>query len=157
MDYDIRPGDGCGPLRFGDDRPTVEAKLGKPDRVVEEGPESEATVGWHYEALGLTCLFDEDADFRLTVIDVDALETSVLGRRPIGLTVAEARKVFSDLFSDEGGLLRDDELSDERNDVYDLGESGVSLWFDEGDCDSVQATVGVDDDDEYVWPAPPAG
>jgi hypothetical protein len=148
MNYEISPGEGCGPLRFGDDCPHVEAALGKPNRVVEEGPESESTIGWHYEELGLTCLFDEDAEFRLTVIDVDALETSVLGLRPIGLAIAEAKKLFSEKIE----LRMDEELSDEDNAVYDLGDTGVSLWFNQGHCDSVQVTVGVDDEDEYIWP-----
>lgn len=149
MKFEIRPGDGCGPLRFGDRREQVTSKLGKPDRIVEEGPESESTIGWHYELLGLTCLFDEDADFRLTLIDLNALETSVLGLRPIGLTIAEAEKVFAD----HGGLQLDVELSDSENAVYDLGNLGVTLWFDEGDCDSVQVVVAINDEDQYVWPA----
>jgi hypothetical protein len=149
MEFDIRPGTGCGPLRFGDTREEVEAKVGRPDREDVEGREGETTIGWHYEKLELSCYFDEDAEFRLTVFEVDALEVSVHGLRPIGLSIAEAEQVFAD----HGGLLLDEELGDGRTAVCDLGECGVTLWFDEGDCDSVQVSVGVDDQDCYVWPA----
>ena len=50
--------------------------------------------------------------------------------------VAKARKIF-----DGHDLVHDAEASGDGREVYELGDTGVSLWFEGGDCFGVQATL----------------
>lgn len=164
LSYKILPGRGLGRLRFGASRQAVEQLLGTPSRTelggtsdsdsgtpqidAEDGEESGYEI-WHYDALGVSLHFEEDADFRLSQIDVDALETSIHAVRPIGLEVAEARK----LFAGSPGFELDAEYERTGVAVYELPGTSVSLWFQDGVCDSVGVAVPLAEDGEYVWPA----
>ena len=96
----------------------------------------------------MSLYFDEDTGFRLGLIDLDALAVSIRGVRPIGLEVDEARK----LFQASPGFELEEEFSGTGRAVYDLPGTSVSLWFQDGVCDSVQVAVPIAEDGEYVWP-----
>jgi hypothetical protein len=150
MELEIQPGRGIGTLTFGCRRDEVSETLGQPERIEEnEDSMGERCIAWHYESKGLSFYFDEDADFRLGVIDAGALEVAVLGIRPVGLEVDEAVAAFEKL----GGLVPDEELEGAGRAAYDLGSEFVTLWFQDGLCESIQAFVPLDAADEYLWPA----
>lgn len=149
MDLAIEPGRGIGSILFGCFRDEVDKAIGQPDRIKEtEDSLGERCVAWHYDLLGLSLYFDEDADFRLGLVDASSLNVSVYGVRPIGLGLTEARAAFKG----HGGLTLDEEFTDLGRSAYDLQNEFVTLWFQDGVCDSIQAFVPIDSDDEYVWP-----
>jgi len=148
MDFTIHPGQGVGPLRFGMTRDEAFEVLGRPDQELEEAHDEDVQLGWHYETLGLSLYFAQDTDYRLGLIELDALEASVFGRRPIGLEPDEAEKVFGD-----HGLVFEENFPAQHRCVYELGDTSISFWFQDGFCESVQVAVPIGDDDEYVWPA----
>jgi len=150
MNFEIHPGRGVGSLRLGASRREVEGLLGTPDHIdrhdsEEDSPEAES---WEYERLGLWLHFQGDARFRLALIDLDALDASIGGVRPIGLEIEEARKLFGEVHAFE----LDENFPDTSRAVYDLRGSAVSLWFQDGVCDSVQVAVPIAFDGAYVWP-----
>lgn len=152
MDLAILPGRGFGSLWFGSDRNQAARVFGQPDRIEEtEDSPGECCIAWHYEALGLSLYFDEDAEYRLGLVDTSALGVSLLGVRPIGLDLAEALEAFKEF----GGLSLDEEFTELGRCAYDLQSEFVTLWFQDGVCDSIQAFVPIDSDDEYVWPPGP--
>lgn len=155
MKFEILPGRGVGPILLGSSRREVEQVLGTPNRVeTDEGPEdAEEPVrseSWHYERAGISLYFDEDAEFRLGLIDLDVLEASIRGVRPVGLEIDEAQK----LFQDNPGFELEEEFSGTGRAVYELPGTSVSLWFQDGVCDSVQVAVPIAEDGEYLWPNP---
>ena len=153
MDFAIQPGRGIGSVSFGFKRDEVAEELGQPDRVDESDVDvGERCIEWHYDALNVSFYFDEDADFRLGLVDAGSLDVSVLGVRPIGLELDEAMVAFEKL----GGLSLDEEFVDLRRSAYDLQSEFVTIWFQDGVCDSIQAFVPIDSNDEYVWPSGPA-
>jgi len=149
MDLAVHPGRGIGALAFGCSRDAAVAALGRPDRIEEtEDHPGERCIEWHYDALGLSLYLDEDAGFRLGLVDASSLEVSVRGVRPIGLELEEAKAAFQDL----GGLSPDGEFTAPGRCAYDLQDEFVTLWFQDGVCDSIQVFVPSDSNDEYVWP-----
>ncbi len=152
MDLAIQPGRGIGSVSFGCTRDEATEVFGRPDRIEEnEDSLGERCIAWHYDVLGLSLYFDEDADFRLGLIDVSSLDVSVRGVRPIGLELTEALAAFERF----GGLSMDEEFAELGRSAYDLQSEFVTLWFQDGVCDSIQAFVPIDSDDEYVWPSGP--
>jgi hypothetical protein len=150
MDLAILPGEGVGPILFGSDRDATAEAFGPPDREEElEDSMGERCIVWHYTALGMSLYFDEDADYRLGLVDVTSKKASILGVRPVGLGLAEAQIAFETF----GGLALDEEFADLGRSAYDLQSEFVTIWFQDGVCDSIQAFVPIDADDEYLWPS----
>jgi hypothetical protein len=149
MDLTLKPGRGVGLVSFGFVRDQVADVFGQPDRIKEnEDDMGERCIEWHYDVIGLSLYFDEDADFRLGLIDVSSLEVSVCGVRPVGLGIDELQAAFVKF----GGLALDAEDVELGRAAYDLESEFVTLWFQDGVCDSIQAFVPIDYDDEYLWP-----
>jgi hypothetical protein len=151
MDLAIQPGRGVGSILFGCVCDEASEVLGQPDRIDEtEDDMGERCIAWHYDVLGMSLYFDEDAEFRLGLVDASSLNISVHGIRPIGLSLDEAREAFKD----HGGLTLDGEFAELGRCAYDLENEFVTLWFQDEVCDSIQAFVPIDFDDEYLWPTP---
>ena len=149
MDFAIQPGRGIGHIWFGCTRDKAIEILGQPDRIEEdEDSLGECCIAWHYDVLDLSLYFDEDADYRLGLVDVSSLDVSVLGVRPIGLGLTEALAAFKEF----GGVSLDEEFTELGRSAYDLQSEFVTLWFQDGVCDSIQAFVPIDSNDDYVWP-----
>ena len=130
-------------------RPEVASILGDPDRIDEDEIENERSIAWHYEGLGFSVYFDEDADFRLDLFDIEHPEAEIDQVRPIGLSENETLSALAHL----GEITLDDEFSESGRRIYDIEECSISLYFEDGICDSVQVAVMVDSNDEYSWPA----
>ena len=106
--------------------------------------------------------FGDDAEGRLVNVDVDALEVTIGGVRPLGLSEDEAASVLEEV----GTIELDPEMSDGERSAYRLAvtprtpaaggatASGgdVVLWFSGGICDAISAAAGVDAEGFYVWP-----
>jgi hypothetical protein len=148
MKFDVRPGVGVGALTLGAAPSTVDKLLGAPERVEKDDDDEYGSESWHYDQLGISLHFDGESNQRLDSIDASSLEVEVKGLRPIGLQIAEAKK----LFGERVGLELDAEYPDTDRAVYDLPGLSVSLWFDGGFCDSVQTNVPIDAQGNYVWP-----
>jgi hypothetical protein len=144
----INPGVGVGALRFGQSEAEVEALIGTPDRVEEERYEGDSSLAWHYQALGLSIYFEADPELRLIMIDADSPEVRFDSLAPIGLDEEDLVERLDEL----GNVVLEEEFEELDRRVYDLVDTGVWFWVHKGRCDSVQVSVLVDDDDEYVWP-----
>ena len=148
MKYDITAGMGIGPLRFGQSREDVEEILGVPDRIEEQQLEGDGSIAWHYADACLSVYFDEDADWRLVMFDVDHPEAVIGELSPIGRDEDEVLEVLDDM----GEVVLEDELEDLDRRVYDLVDTGVWFWFHQGRCDSMQVSALLDDDEAFIWP-----
>lgn len=140
----ITPGFGVGEIELGWTRQDARRRLGEPersDRVAVDGTE---WVEWHYDSRAFSLYFDGDEDFRLVTIDVDDPDIELEGYRPIGATEAEVLETLGRL----GELVLEDELADGDRKVYELVGTEIWLWFSEGQCDSVQVSAFIDDDDD---------
>jgi hypothetical protein len=126
----------------------VEAVIGKPDKVEHEEMAGERSIAWHFKEQGLSLYFDEDADFRLVMLDIDNPGVSIGGVTPIG----GGEDDVLDALAEMGEIVLEEELEDVQRRAYGIEGSGVWVWFHRELCDSVQISVVVDDEDEYVWP-----
>jgi len=147
---EINPGVGIGELRFGQSDAEVEASIGTPDRIEEERYEGDRSLAWHYPAMGLSVYFEPDPGMRLVMIDVDEPEVRFGGLAPIGLEEDDLLERLAEI----GEVVLEEEFDELDRRVYDLVDTGVWFWVHAGRCDSVQVSVLVDSDDEYVWPRP---
>ncbi len=144
----INPGVGIEELRFGQSKVEVEALIGTPDRIEEERYEGDRSLAWHYQALGLSVYFEADPELRLVMIDADGPDTQLESLTPIGLEEEDLLERLAEM----GEVVLEEEFDELDRRVYDLVDTGVWFWIHKGRCDSVQISVLVDDDDEYVWP-----
>ncbi|MCP4899480.1 MAG: outer membrane protein assembly factor BamE [bacterium] len=144
----VLPGAGVGEIRFGQTEQEVEAILGKPDKAIRESHDGEGSIAWHYKEQKLSVYFDEDVEYRLVMLDVDNAALEIDGFRPIG----EDEDTVLELLNGLGDVVLEEELADVERRVFDLVDTGLWFWFHKGLCDSVQASVLLDEDDEYVWP-----
>jgi hypothetical protein len=145
----ITPGVGIGELRFGQTRDEVRRLLGPPDRIEEQELEGDGSEGWHYEEHKLSVYFDEDADWRLVMFDVDHPEAEVDGFHPIGVDEDAVLEVLDAM----GEVVLEDELDDLDRRVYDLVGTGIWFWIHDDRCDSMQVSALLDDDEAFIWPA----
>jgi len=150
MDVQLKiiPGVGLGALRFGQTEADVEALIGRPENVEHEEMAGERSIAWHFKLEGFSLYFDEDADFRLVMLDVDNPAVELDGLLPIGQGEDELLEVLAGV----GEIVLEEELEDGDRRAYGLEGSGIWVWFHNELCDSIQISVVVDDDDEYVWP-----
>jgi len=144
----VTPGIGMGSLIFGMSRDAVRARLGLPESIEDRSEEIEETIAWYYEAPECSVYFDVDADLRLTTIDTCSASTELAGHHPIGMSEDDAIRVYSAAWPLELG----EDLKELGRRQYDLIGTGVWLWFQDGECCSVQASVIIGADDEFVWP-----
>jgi hypothetical protein len=69
--FDVLPGKGFGPLRFGMTQAAAEEILGKAPRTdsYDEGEDSSLT--WDYPDVGIALFFDQTYEFRLSSIEIE--------------------------------------------------------------------------------------
>ncbi|MBK9255932.1 MAG: hypothetical protein IPM42_10625 [Saprospiraceae bacterium] len=153
----IIPGVGLGDLKFGLTRDEVTAMIGKPDDV-ENLPGFDEEVNdqlesWHYDEHEFSLVFDADYDWRLVSIAVSDPYFQLDGHNIVGMNRETLQMVLDNLGIE---VSNEEDISDEDNpdmQLIESEESGLMIWFDEGEVIEIQILPDVDEDGEsLIWP-----
>ena len=152
---EIKPGIGLGRLKFGMLRTDVKMLLGAPsfvDKYSHSNSTSDLTESWEYEDLELSLSFDEEEDWKLTMISVTSNFYELDG---ISLIKSKENVVVEKLESLKiGELYLEDcsETDDEDQKVIEIDEKSINFWFANGILDEIQLSPMFIDDDTINWP-----
>jgi len=105
---EIKPGYGLGVLKFGMSRAEVKLMLGEPsfvDKYSNSDSENDLTESWEYDSLELSLSFDEEEQWKLTMISVSSNFYELEEKSLIGKSEVETLKELAD-FDDEESLER---------------------------------------------------
>lgn len=151
----IKPGFGLGVIKFGMSRSEVKLILGEPsfiDKYSHSDSSNDLTESWEYDQLDLSISFDEEENWRLTMISVTSDFYEFNGDSLIGLSEAYIIRKLAD-FSSEKLYLEDcSEKDGENHKVIEIEEKSINFWFMDGVLDEIQWSPFFIDDDTINWP-----
>lgn len=152
---EIKPGVGIADIRFGMRRDDVHNTLGPADEVDAfsyEEAGNDKTETWMYETLGLSLGFDEEEQWRLISLTVNANFYQYKGTVLIGKSLEEVKAILNNLEHNNFVVESWDE-GEESTQVYiEVKTLNMNIWFEDGICDEVEWGPLFIDDDTIKWP-----
>lgn len=151
----IKPGYGLGVLKFGMSRAEVKLMLGAPsfiDKYSHSDSDNDLTESWEYDELELSLSFDEEEDWRLTVISVTSKFYELDGNAFVGLYEEKALKLLDGFGKDELFVEDCSEIEGDDNKVIEVEDKSINFWFIDGVLDEIQWSPFFIDDDTIDWP-----
>ena len=145
--FTIKPGVGAGDLRFGATRDEVRTIAGEPSEILPSREESGSEL-WLYEAFAIAIGFGVDANLRFVSCETYSAKASFNGELLIGLNREEAEAALERAGADDGAFI----VEDDGEERIAIPRHGMSLWFEEGEVESVGWEVHSDDDGNLLWP-----
>jgi hypothetical protein len=151
----IKPGYGLGVLKFGMKRSEVKLLLGEPsfiDNYSHSDSTKDLTESWEYDDLDVSLSFDEEEQWKLTMISVSSNFYELEEKSLIGKSEVETLKELAD-FDDEELYLEDcSEVAGEDHKVVEVENKSINFWFIDGVLDEIQWSPFFIDDDTIDWP-----
>ncbi|HET6244259.1 MAG: hypothetical protein H0V01_15895 [Bacteroidetes bacterium] len=149
VNLEINPMKGLGELNFGISTEEVVQIMGEPEEVEEMEPESEIrTLIWHYWSNGISLFFDEENDLKLTSIEVDNNMVTLWGQMIFNLK----EKEIIELFKSKGFKEIDIEEQEWGEKRISFDDAMVDLYYEEGELNSINYGVFINDFEIAVWP-----
>ena len=152
---EIKPGQGLGVLKFGMIRSEVKILLGEPsfiDEYSHSDSVNDLTESWEYDDLALSLSFDEEENWRLTMMSVTADFYELEGESLIGLNEEKIQQVLTSLKFKDVALEDCSEIEGENHKVIEIEEKSINFWFIDGVLDEIQWSPLFIDDDTIQWP-----
>lgn len=153
---EIKPGYGLGVLKFGMGRAEVKLMLGEPsfiDKYSHSENDNDLTESWEYDKLALSLSFDEEENWKLTMISVTSDFYELDEDALVGLSEEKALKQLEGFDKEELFVEDCSEIEGEDNKVIEVEEKSINFWFVDGVLDEIQWTPFFIDDDTIDWPA----
>lgn len=153
---EIKLGYGLGVLKFGMSRSEVKLILGEPsfiDKYSNSDSDNDLTESWEYDTLELSLSFEEEEDWKLTVISITSEFYELDENSFIGLSEKEALKKLEGLDKEDLFLEDCSEVDGEDNKVIEVEDKSINFWFINGVLDEIQWSPFFIDDDTIDWPA----
>lgn len=153
---EIKLGYGLGVLKFGMSRSEVKLLLGEPsfiDKYSNSDSDNDLTESWEYDTLELSLSFEQEENWKLTVISITSDFYELDEKSFIGLSEKEALKKLEGFDNDELYLEDCSEQDGEDNKVIEVEEKSINFWFIDGVLDEIQWSPFFIDDDTIDWPA----
>ncbi|MCB9233349.1 MAG: hypothetical protein H6581_16950 [Bacteroidia bacterium] len=149
----ILPGQGLGSIKFGISRDELKKILGEPDEKDAYETEGIKTEDWHYDEIEASFSFDEEDDWRLCVISVNAEYYEFKGKSLLGEDFDEVLAFLEECGMDD--LEVEDHSSDESPDhkLISSEDDMINFWFDEGILQEIQWGPRFEDDESIIWPS----
>jgi len=127
MNKEIKPCEGVGDIKFGMTRDELIKTIGEPDEVHEMDFDEEGkSETWHYDYLELSVSFEENDDWKLTVISVSSEEFTLNGDKLIG---QDMDAILSKL-NDAGATHIDLEEEDLGQELVIVENLNLNFWFE---------------------------
>lgn len=158
---EIIPGVGLGELIFGSTFQETRAILGDPDDIGRSEEEDEETGEisisemWTYGSLGVTAHFDEDDDFKLGMLSVNAPKYKLEGLSLFGKKEADVLKLLKPLdygkIDEEDVIFEDDDEAPEGR-LISFFDKEIEFWFADNKLNEIQWSPFWADDENRIWP-----
>ena len=152
---EIKLGYGLGVLKFGMSRAEVKLLLGEPsfiDAFSYSESSKDLTESWEYENLKISLGFDEEEQWKLTMISVASNFYQLEGKSLIGLQESELLKQLATLNFEDVDVEDCSESDDEDHQVIEIEEKSINFWLTNGVLDEIQWSPFFIDDDTIKWP-----
>jgi len=152
---EIKLGYGLGVLKFGMSRAEVKLLLGEPsfiDAFSYSESSKDLTESWEYENLKISLGFDEEEQWKLTMISVASNFYQLEGKSLIGLQESELLKQLATLNFEDVDVEDCSESDDEDHQVIEIEEKSINFWLTNGVLDEIQWSPLFIDDDTIKWP-----
>lgn len=152
---EIKPGYGLGVLKFGMKRSEVKLLLGEPsfvDKYSHSDSSNDLTESWEYDDLDLSLSFDEEEQWKLTMISVSSEFYELEEKSLIGKSEVETLKELAHFDEDELYLEDCSEVEGENHKVIEIEDKSINFWFIDGVLDEIQWSPFFIDDDTIDWP-----
>ncbi|RXP46610.1 hypothetical protein EC396_13895 [Lutibacter sp. HS1-25] len=152
---EIKLGIGLGPVRFGMTKAEVKLILGEPSNAETfsySDSDEDLTECWDYQDLELTLNFDEEEDWRLTMISVTSKFYELEGVSLIGLN---GEDLLAQLTKLNIGNVEIEDFSEEDvfdNELIEIEDKSLSFWLNDDVLDEIQWTPFFIDEDTLDWP-----
>lgn len=149
---DIKPGIGLGNLKFGMTKAEVKLMLGEPsfiDNYSHSDSDEDLTESWDYEDLELSLSFDEEEDWRLTMMSITSKHYQLEGISLIGM---KEKYLLQKLETFDLGSLDLEETEVEGQKVIEVEEQSINFWLVDGVLDEIQWSPFFLNDDTIKWP-----
>lgn len=152
---EIKLGIGLGPVRFGMTKSEVKLILGDPsnsETFSYSDSDEDLTECWDYQDLELTLNFDEEEDWRLTMISVTSKFYELQGVSLIGLN---GEDLLAQLTKLNIGNVEIEDFSEEDvfdNELIEIEDKSLSFWLNDDVLDEIQWTPFFIDEDTLDWP-----
>lgn len=145
--HTVKVGIGIGELLFGSSRDDVRKYLGSPDKIdIDRDTDGMKHELWIYELIGGSVSFDEEDDFRLSIIETSSPLATLEGMCVIGLA---RDAVLSHLCRFGIGNMTNNEDNLEKITFDDVE---LNLWFELDILRDIQWSVLFDEYDKISWP-----
>jgi len=152
---EIKPGYGLGVLKFGMSRAEVKLMLGEPsfiDKYSHSDSANDLTESWEYDQLGLSLSFDEEENWKLTMISVTADFYELGGKSFVGLSEDKSVQELNVLKFKDLDLEDCSEQDGQDHKVIEIENKSINFWFIDGVLDEIQWSPFFIDDDTIDWP-----
>jgi hypothetical protein len=152
---EIKLGVGLGPVKFGMTRAQVKFILGEPsnkETFSYSDSDDDLTECWEYQELALSLNFDEEEDWKLTMISVTSDFYQLEGVSLVGL---DGEALLDKLNKLNIGEIEIEDFSEDEifnNELIEIEEKSVSFWLNDDVLDEIQWTPFFIDEDTLDWP-----
>lgn len=152
---DILPGIGLGNLRFGMTREEVTALLGtsSAQKEIDLGEQGTDLIdAWEYHPLRLDLSFEENEDWKLTILSVSSDDYLLEGSSLIGLDMEELMEELSVLGINDLDI-EDVSNEDAPNSLLVASEEkGIHFWVNDNIVEEIQWGPLFADEHTIAWP-----
>jgi len=152
---EIKPGYGLGVLKFGMSRAEVKLMLGEPsfiDKYSHSDSANDLTESWEYDQLELSLSFDEEENWKLTMISITADFYELGGKSFVGLPEDKLVEELNQLEFKDLDLEDCSEQDGQNHKVIEIEDKSINFWFIDGVLDEIQWSPFFIDDDTIDWP-----
>ena len=148
--WNVIPGKGIGNILFGIGKERLVELLDEPDALDTTDEEGDICDHYYYDDLDIAFTFSSAEPDKLLVITIGNPQYLIAGKLHAGMEMDEALLIIKEL-----GWEEPDVETVEANDlIYNYGDTGVDVWFEDGVLTGFQLTPQWKNDDEIAWPSP---
>lgn len=150
----IVPGIGLGDITFGMSREEVEQLLGTPQaKTVTSYDDSgeDLSDSWEYHELRLDLSFEEEEDWRLSIISASSEDYTLEGKELIGLEMEELLPELAELQINDL-VVEDLEGEHPESQLISSEATGMNFWLNKGILEEIQWGPLFLDEHTIDWP-----
>lgn len=137
-----------GNIIFGIGKKKLVELLDEPDALDKTNEEGDICEHYYYDDLDIAFTFSSAEEDKLLVITIGNPQYLVAGKLHTGMEMPEALRMIDELGWEEPEI----ESLEEDNLIYNYGDTGVDVWFEDGLLTGFQMVPQWSDDDTINWP-----
>jgi len=146
--WHVEPGKGIGHILFGISKKKLVELLDEPDALDTTDEGDDICEHYYYDDLDIAFTFSSAEEDRLLVITIGNPQYLIADKLHAGMEMPEALRLIDELGWEEPEI----EEVEEDNVIYNYGDTGVDVWFEDGLLTGFQLVPRWKNDDEIDWP-----